>query len=431
MSKRLQNNAEIQRRLRIINLPNDVLKKLTIYSFLFFVLSIFSSYDLFAQEPYQVRMAMIGNSITYGAGLPDPAKDCYPSQLDTLLRAVYGDTILIRNYGVSARTMTKNSELPIWSEPAFKNALEFVPDVCLILLGTNDSKPYRWDSLGDEFLDDYISMIDTFKFRNPNTKFIVCYPPPIWEGHPYGTTFEDKHNDSVVVNHIIPLIDSVVALTGALLIDFHSPFKDSLQYFPDKLHPNKEGSGIMAQILFDSLIDKNLFHQVETGLAYVSVFRQSPSVVPVGSNVLLQWETIFADSVFLDGIPVVENGSQNVMAEEGKVYTLTAKGAQNSSTYPLILNTTPATSVGDLNSLTIKVFPNPANDVLKLKIDPLPSTKLSFHILNSLGQEVKQIAINQRQADLNLNISDLPPGIYHYILTSGKGYWEGKFIKEK
>ena len=290
-------------------------------------------------QSYKVRIAMMGNSITYGAQLDNPSTECYPAQLSDMLSAIYGDTCEIMNYGVSGRTMMRSAENPLWNESQFMDALQYVPDICLILLGTNDSKPYRWDEWGDEFLDDYLAMIDTFKFRNPNTKFIACYPPPIWEGHPYGTTFENSHNDSIVINCVIPAIDTVVEQTGAILIDFHTPFVDSLDLFPDKLHPNAEGQRQMAEILYDTIIKTDLIHQVETGLAYVSSFDQAISPVAVGSSVELTWTTIFADSVFLDGVPVDPTGSIEVIAEENKVYTLTAKGPENTSDFPLKLNT--------------------------------------------------------------------------------------------
>jgi lysophospholipase L1-like esterase len=284
-------------------------------------------------------MAMMGNSITYGAKLSSPSTECYPARLSQMLSEIYGDTCEIMNYGVSGRTMMRSSESPLWKESKFTDALKYVPDICLILLGTNDSKPYRWEAWGDEFLNDYLAMIDTFKFRNPYTRFIVCYPPPIWEGHPYGTTFENSHNDSIVVNCIIPLIDSVVEKTGAILIDFHTPFVDSLQYFPDKLHPDAEGSGIMAEILFDTIIERDLIHQVETGLAFVSSFDQMTAPAAIGDSVELRWSTVFADSVFVDGVPVDPSGSIKVIAEESRVYTLTAKGSKNTSDFHLRLNT--------------------------------------------------------------------------------------------
>jgi hypothetical protein len=78
-----------------------------------------------------------------------------------------------------------------------------------ILLGTNDSKPYRWDAWGGEFPLDYQAIIDTFRLVNPAVRFILCDPPPIWEGHPYGTNFSDRQNDSILVNHIMPVITHI------------------------------------------------------------------------------------------------------------------------------------------------------------------------------------------------------------------------------
>jgi acyl-CoA thioesterase I len=312
-------------------------KQIVEYLFAGILLSVFI-YPANAQA-YKVRMAFIGNSITYGATLKNPATDSYPAQLGKMLSGVYGDTVEIKNAGVSARTMLKHADNPIWIEPPFKSALKFVPDICLVCLGTNDSRPFIWDEWGDEFLADYLSMIDTFKFRNPYTRFIICHPTPIWEGHPYGTNFSNSHNDSVLVNHIIPLIDSVAKLTGAILVDFHTPFTDSLNLFPDKLHPDLEGSRQIAEILFDRIIKEDLVHQVEPGLAFISVFIQVKSPISVGSTAELKWTTIYADSVFLDGVPVEKSGSYKVIAEEGLAYNLTAKGPKNTSVFPLVLTT--------------------------------------------------------------------------------------------
>ncbi len=290
-------------------------------------------------QAYKVRMVMIGNSITFGATLTNPTAESYPGQLKSMLTAVYGDTVEIKNNGVSARTMLKNADNPYWKEPYFKTALKYVPDIVLICLGTNDSRPFIWDAWGSEYLADYQSMIDTFRYRNPNTKFIVCKPTPIWAGHIYGTNFSNSHNDSVLVNQIFPLIDTIAARNNAILMDFHTPFTDSLQLFPDKLHPNAEGSRQMAVLLYNLMAEKNLIASVDPGLAYVSDFGPAKTPVAEGASVDLKWSTIFADSAFLDGAPVDLSGSINVTAHNGDTYLLTAKGARNSSDFPLVLST--------------------------------------------------------------------------------------------
>lgn len=82
-----------------------------------------------AQE-YKVRMAMMGNSITYGAQLASPSTESYPAQLSDMLSEIYGDTCEVMNYGVSASTMMRSAEVPLWNEAAFTNTLEYVPDIC-------------------------------------------------------------------------------------------------------------------------------------------------------------------------------------------------------------------------------------------------------------------------------------------------------------
>ncbi len=205
-----------------------------------------------AQEN-KVRIACIGNSITFGAHLDNPDKDCYPTQLGNML----SESCIVKNYGVSGRNMLKNGPKPIWKESKFKEAIQWAPDICIILLGTNDSRPDLWTDHGSEFLSNYLSMIDTFKLINPYTNFIIGIPPPIWEGHPYGgDTWGQKHNDSILVNYVIPLIEKVAKITDATLLDFHSPFIDKAEFFPDHLHPNPTGAKIIATMVFN-LIEKN------------------------------------------------------------------------------------------------------------------------------------------------------------------------------
>ena len=84
----------------------------------------------------QIRIACVGKSITYGAGVKDREKNSYPAQLQSLL----GDGYNVTNFGVSARTLLRKGNYPYWNEEAFHNALNSRPDVVFILLGTNDSK---------------------------------------------------------------------------------------------------------------------------------------------------------------------------------------------------------------------------------------------------------------------------------------------------
>jgi lysophospholipase L1-like esterase len=210
----------------------------------------------------KIRMAFIGNSITqgvYAQGKSD-SQVSYVMQFSNLMKEVYGDTLEIMNAGVSGRTLTKHGPAPIWNEAIYKKALVFVPDICLVALGTNDSKPILYDLVQNEFYNDYQDMIDTFRYVNPSITFVICLPPPIWDGHPYSKT--SPHNDTLLVKYTIPLIDSIARKNDLFVVDFHTPFVDSLQYFTDHLHPNIEGHKKMAKILFDKFIEEDFIHKI-------------------------------------------------------------------------------------------------------------------------------------------------------------------------
>ena len=56
----------------------------------------------------RIKVACVGNSITYGYTLPNPATDSYPSQLQQLL----GDTYEVGNFGKSGATLLNKGHRP-------------------------------------------------------------------------------------------------------------------------------------------------------------------------------------------------------------------------------------------------------------------------------------------------------------------------------
>lgn len=98
-----------------------------------------------AAEP--IKVAAVGNSITYGAGIENRDVNSYPAQLQRAL----GDGYEVRNFGVSARTLMSVGNLPYVNEPQYKASLDFAPDVVLIKLGTNDVKEVNRDKVEANF----------------------------------------------------------------------------------------------------------------------------------------------------------------------------------------------------------------------------------------------------------------------------------------
>lgn len=204
------------------------------------VVSLLSCFCLFGCQEQEVKIACIGDSITQGFGRDN--SDSYPNQMNEML----GENNAVKNFGVGGRTMLKKGDFPLWNESAFTEALQYKADVAVILLGTNDSKPQNWDRYSNEFCKNYLSMIDTLKMSNPAMQIFVCYPPRAF-ANVWGI------RDSIILNGIIPIVDSVLIQRDVKLIDLHSAMYDNEDLFPDKIHPNKAGYKRMSEIVGEAI----------------------------------------------------------------------------------------------------------------------------------------------------------------------------------
>lgn len=195
-----------------------------------------------AYRPYKVRVACVGDSITFGYGLRDFIHDSYPAVLGRLL----GNGYDVRNYGVSARTMMKKGDRPYVNEAAYKSAVGFNPDIVVLMLGTNDSKTMNW-KYKEDFCNDAKAIIESFCRPGYKPQIYVCLPPP--------SDREDwTISDKVISEEIIPMLRSVAGDTEAGIIDLYSPFVKSRHLLQDGVHPDKDGAAIMAYEVMKSIL---------------------------------------------------------------------------------------------------------------------------------------------------------------------------------
>ena len=188
-----------------------------------------------------VRVACIGNSITFGAGIKNRSRDSYPSVLARML----GDNYWVKNFGVSARTMLNKGDHPYMNEPAYKNALAFNPNIVVIKLGTNDSKSFNWKYKAD-FMKDAQTMINAFKGLPSQPKIYLCYPSKAY-------LTGDGINDDIISKEIIPMIKKLAKKNGLSVIDLHTAMDGMPELFPDRIHPNEKGAQVMAKAVYQSI----------------------------------------------------------------------------------------------------------------------------------------------------------------------------------
>ena len=195
-----------------------------------------------AERP--VRVACVGNSVTFGYGLHDREREAYPVRLQEML----GDAYQVANFGHSGATLLYKGHRPYISLPEFRQALNFRPDWVVIHLGLNDTDPRNWPDWKEDFIPNYRALIDSFLVVNPQARILVCQMTPIFDRHPrFQSGTRDWHAQ------IQRAIEQVALGANAQLIDLYSPLHSRPDLFPDALHPNAEGAQILARTVYSAL----------------------------------------------------------------------------------------------------------------------------------------------------------------------------------
>ena len=193
---------------------------------------------VFASGPHgkadeAIRVACVGDRITFGAGTDNRKTESYPARLQSLL----GDQWVVRNYGVSGRTILLKADS---LDP--NRALLFKPHVVVIALGTNDSKSPIWRKYHEDFVGDYVAMIQKFQALPDPARIFACLPPPAFPGD--GNITQDSIHDKA-----IPAIRRAARETGVRISDLNTPLSSSGDLFPDTVHPNREGALRIAEMV--------------------------------------------------------------------------------------------------------------------------------------------------------------------------------------
>ena len=192
----------------------------------------------------KVKVACVGDSVTYGATLPDRENECYPARLQAML----GDDYEVRNFGRNGSTLLSKGHNPYVKSEEYEQALAFNADIVVIHLGLNDTDPRNWPVWGDEFIPDYLALIESFRQVNPAVKVWICRMTPITHVHRRFLSGTRVWHEAVQRQ-----IERVAVAAGVALIDLESPLFVRPEIFRDSVHPDPEGARIIASTVFSAV----------------------------------------------------------------------------------------------------------------------------------------------------------------------------------
>lgn len=192
----------------------------------------------------KVKVACIGDSITYGFGIEDREHCSYPAQLQKRL----GDGYQVANFGKSNMGLLFNGPLPYVKEPEYQAALDFKPDIAVIHLGVNDVDFRSWPCHRDEFIPNYLELIGNLRRANPACRILVARLTPIGAQN---RRFETGSRDWLAeIQHAVEIVAKVADVQ---LVDFREPIYQYPALMPDQLHPSAEGYGILAKTVYEGI----------------------------------------------------------------------------------------------------------------------------------------------------------------------------------
>lgn len=199
--------------------------------------------DLTMPADTALRVACVGNSITDGHGIDMSDALGYPARLGMML----GNGYAVKNFGVSSRTMSNSGDFPYQNEMAWKACKEWQPNVVIVKLGTNDTKPYNWKTAKDDFKASMQLLVDSLRALPSKPRILLCAPIPAYKDS-WGI------NDSIIVNGIMPCVQQFAKAEGLEYLDLHTPMTNHKELIlSDGIHPNEKGAQRIAELVAEQV----------------------------------------------------------------------------------------------------------------------------------------------------------------------------------
>ena len=149
----------------------------------------------------QIRVACVGDSVTYGFGIPNRGKNSYPAQLGRLL----GDGYCVNNYGYSGRTVSDSGDRPYRAENLYQKLLSFQPQII---------------------------------------------PTPVF---PVNGKVKFHIDGDVIDKELVPMTLGIATGRGLPIVDMHTVFDGRSELFSDGCHPNKDGAKLFAETVYAAI----------------------------------------------------------------------------------------------------------------------------------------------------------------------------------
>lgn len=212
-------------------------------------------YTVYVKSRKISKIDCVGDSITYGTGVRlTRSTDAYP----VMLKHAFNYNVIVNNYGMPSYTLQNEGNLPYRSTGYIQRVKSDRPDVIIIMLGTNDCKPINWNK--DRYIKEYTALIKQFKGISSHPDIYIMIPPALALSHSKKKTSISVDN----INKLPGIITNIGKKTHVHVIDQYHVIKGHMNYYYDKIHPNKLGNEKMVNKIVSALSKEYIIKEKKT-----------------------------------------------------------------------------------------------------------------------------------------------------------------------
>lgn len=208
-----------------------------------------------AVSAQKIKIACLGNSITFGATVAHPEIQSYPAVLCTLLKENSYPDYEVKNFGIGGATILRYGKPNLWHE--LDSVKNYVPDIVVIKAGTNEtvSGPrYNWEHVAD-FERDYGEFLNEVRKINPKCEIIICSPLDfsLKTKNLSADRLENLKLRRPRIWEIRKRVRRIARIHHTYFLDLTEPFKGKPDLITtgDGVHPNVEGYRYLASLVFN------------------------------------------------------------------------------------------------------------------------------------------------------------------------------------
>lgn len=200
----------------------------------------------------KIKVACVGDSITFRHGFDEEPENNYPTVLADLL----GDGYRVTNYGESGTCVQAESDCAYIDQKVYPLSIDHKADVLVFMLGTNDSKPQNWKGK-EAFRESYEKLLDSYiREENPSKVYICTSPKAFYlDGKTSGEA--EFGIQPEIVEQIVQIQKEVANERGYSIIDIYEASSNHPEWFEeDGIHPTLEGAKGLAEIVAEAISER-------------------------------------------------------------------------------------------------------------------------------------------------------------------------------